>query len=264
LTPLTKTFRDLHSTGCFIIPNPWDAVSARILAATGFSALASTSSGYAFTTSRKDGHRQIARSEAIEHTAMLLRVSGLPVTMDAEDCYSETPEGVAETVRLAAEAGLSGISVEDRDTSRPGRIREFSEALERIQAAVEAAGPSGIVVTARADGFGKKSYDLGETIARLAAFAQAGADVVYAPGLSDIDMIREVCNAVPVPVNHVLGQGASGLTLEMLALAGVRRVSLGGSFTRAALSQVRILAEELLGGDFQRIDDASTWEGLVT
>lgn len=257
-----NAFRKLHESGCFIVPNPWDEISARLLVKCGFQALASTSSGYAFATARKDGHRQIARDEAINHAASLMMATALPVTLDAEDCYADTPEGVAETVAVAASAGLSGISIEDRDTSNPGRFREFAEALERVQAAVEGARTSGIVVTARADGLGKTAYDLEETLRRLTAFADAGADVVYAPGLPNLETIKIVCESVPVPVNHLLGQGAKGLSFEVLAAAGVRRISLGGSFTRAALGAVLQLGKSIASGNFEPFDAAPTWDDL--
>ena len=259
---LTRTFRSLHDAGCFIVPNPWDAVSARLLAKSGFKALASTSSGYAFVTGRKDSQRQYSSEEATRHAASLSAATGLPVTIDAEDCYADTPEGVAETVRCAAATGLAGISIEDRDTAQPGRIREFGEALERVAAAVEAAKESGIVLTARADGLGKAAYDLDEALRRLSAFSDAGADVVYAPGLSDLEAVRLVCSTVPKPVNHVLGQGARGLSFEDLAEAGVRRISLGGSFTRAALKAVSRLCDEIAAGQFSALDEAPGWNDL--
>ncbi len=256
-------FRQLHASGCFIMPNPWDALSARLLAASGFKALASTSSGYAFTTARQDGRREVTRDEAIANAVELTTATGLPVTLDAEDGYADTPEGVAETVRLAAEAGLAGVSIEDRDTARPGTLREFPDAMERVLAAVEAARSSAIVLTARADGLGKAAYDLDEALRRLTAFAGAGADVVYAPGLKDLDSLRVVCQAVPVPVNHVLGQGATGLSYEMISGAGVRRISLGGSFTRAALAHIRQLGDTIAKGDFRTLDQAPPWSGLL-
>ncbi|MEE4010963.1 isocitrate lyase/phosphoenolpyruvate mutase family protein [Roseibium sp. FZY0029] len=255
-------FRELHETGCFIVPNPWDVVSARLLAHCGFKALASTSSGYAFTTGRRDSSRQISRQEAIEHAAELSEATGLPVTLDGEDCFADTPEGVAETVALAASAGLAGISIEDRDTSIPGRIRPFSEALERVQAAVGEARKTGIVLTARADGLGKGAYDLDEVLRRLSAFAEAGADVVYAPGLPDLEAVRTVCASVPVPVNHVIGQGATGLSRDQLADAGVRRISLGGSFTRAALGAINTLGQTIAAGDFTSLDRAPSWSRI--
>ncbi|MES0864989.1 isocitrate lyase/phosphoenolpyruvate mutase family protein [Ruegeria sp. SCPT10] len=163
---LIGEFRNLHESGCFIVPNPWDECSARLFAKCGFKALASSSSGYAFATNRRDGCRQVSRDETISYSECLSRATGLPVTMDAEDCFADSPKGVAETITLSASAGLAGISIEDRDTAKPGRIREFSEALERVHAAIEAAQSSGIVVTARADGLGKGAYDLDETLAK--------------------------------------------------------------------------------------------------
>lgn len=262
MTDLTRRFRALHASGCFIVPNPWDTTSARLLARCGFKALASTSSGYAFATDRKDGHRQVTREEAIRHAVSLMTATGLPVTLDAEDCYEDSAEGVARTVEMAAEAGLAGISIEDRDTSNPGRMRDFDEALDRVQAAASRAKDSGIVLTARADGLGKAAYDFHETMRRLLAYAEAGADVVYAPGLPTLAAIQHVCASVPAPVNHVLGQGARGLSLEALAEAGVRRISLGGSFARAALGAVAGIARTIAAGDFSSIDAAPGWSEL--
>lgn len=256
-----NVFRELHETGCFIVPNPWDVVSARLLAHSGFKALATTSSGYAFTTGRRDGARQISRQEAIDHASALSRATDLPVTLDGEDCFADTPEGVAETVARAAKAGLAGISIEDRDTSNPGHIRPYSEALERVHSAVLEAWKSGIVPTARADGLGKGAYDLDEVLRRLSAFAEARADV-YAPSLPDLEAIPTVCASVPAPVNHVIGQGATGLSLEQLADAGVRRISLGGSFTRAALSAINTLGQTIAAGDFTSLDAAPAWSRL--
>jgi 2-methylisocitrate lyase-like PEP mutase family enzyme len=258
----SNVFRELHETGCFIVPNPWDVVSARLLAHCGFKALATTSSGYAFTTGRRDGARQISRQEAIDHASALSRATNLPVTLDGEDCFADTPEGVAETVARAAKAGLAGISIEDRDTSNPGHIRPYSEALERVHAAVLEARKSGIVLTARADGLGKGAYDLDEVLRRLSAFAETGADVVYAPGLPDLEAIRTVCGSVPAPVNHVIGQGATGLSFEQLADAGVRRISLGGSFTRVALGAINTLGQTIAAGDFTSLDAAPAWSRL--
>lgn len=260
---LTEEFRKMHDCGCFIVPNPWDDFSARLLASCGFRALASTSSGYAFATSREDGRRQISRDEAISYAAGLMQATGLPVTMDGEDCFADTPEGVAETVRLAAGAGISGISIEDRNTAASGKMRDFADALERVQAAVEASKSCGIVLTARADGLGKSAYDFDEALRRLATFAEAGADVVYAPGLPDARSIRIVCEAVTAPVNHVLGQGAKGLTLDDLAEAGVRRVSLGGAFTRAAANEICRLGRTIASGDFRALDSAPSWKTLL-
>lgn len=260
MNPLTRSFRDMHAEGCFILPNPWDATTARLLVGCGFMALASTSSGYAHATGRKDGHRHVARDEAVNHAAALSRATGLPVTLDAEDGWADMPDGVAETVAQAAAAGLAGVSIEDRDTLVPGRMRDFAEAVERVEAAVAAARDSGMVVTARADGFG--NYDLVEVIRRLKAFAEIGADVVYAPGLPDLAAIGAVCRAVEVPVNHVLGLGAQGLSFADLAGAGVRRISLGGSFTRAALGRIAELARELQDGDFTAFDAAPGWSDL--
>lgn len=258
-----EVFRALHRSGCFVLPNPWDGLSARILEASGHKALATTSFGYAFAAGKKDGTGQVSRDETLRYAADIAQGTDLPVTADTEDCYAETPTGVAETVALAAKAGLAGLSIEDSNPSGPGRFRDYSSAVERVEAAAEAARRHNIVLTARADGMIRGDYDLNETIRRLQAFEAVGAEVVYAPGLPDLDAIAAVCQAVQVPVNHVLGFGAKGLSLQAIAGAGVRRISLGGSFTRAACSAVRGISDQILDGDFSAIDAARPWGAIV-
>jgi 2-methylisocitrate lyase-like PEP mutase family enzyme len=258
-----RTFRALHASGCFIVPNPWDPLSARLLEASGFRALATTSSGYAFAVGRKDGARQISRDESLAYAESIVRSTNLPVTADMEDCYAETPEGVAETVRLAAEAGLAGISIEDRFPLGDEPFRDFASALARVEAACDAARRYDIVLTARADGLGKGFYDMAETIRRLIAFEKAGAEVVYAPGIPDLAALGMICARVNAPFNHVLGQGAKGLTYNQIAQAGVRRISLGGSFTRAACNAIKSLGAAVDRGDFSAIDAAPGWNALL-
>ncbi len=237
-----EVFRDLRTQGCFIVPNPWDGVSARILAAAGFKALATTSFGYAFAVGKKDGAREVSRDETLRYAAQVSETTDLPVTADTEDCYGDTP--AAETV--AAEAGLAGLSIEDSHPLGLAPFRDFAPAVERVEAAAEAARRHNIVLTARADGLIKGGYDVTEAIRRLKAFEAAGADVVYAPGLADLNAIAAVCRAVTVPVNRVVGHGATGLSLQDIAPAGVRRISLRGSITRAALGAVRATADQII------------------
>ena len=255
-------FRELHREGCFIVPNPWDALSARLLVASGFAALATTSSGYAFSTARQDGAGQLSRDEILDYAGRIAACTDLPVTADFEDGYAETPEGIAETIRLAAEAGLAGVSIEDGWPLGPDRFRTFDSALERVGAACEAARRYDLVLTARADGLLGGHYDLDEVIRRLVAFEKAGAEVVYAPGVPSLEALTTLCAAVRVPFNHVLSLGASGLSFDAIAGAGVRRISLGGSFTRAACGAIRSVASSIAGGDFSVIDRASRWDAL--
>ncbi|TIV72675.1 MAG: isocitrate lyase/phosphoenolpyruvate mutase family protein [Mesorhizobium sp.] len=219
-----QAFRTLHAAGCFIIPNPWDVAGARMMAELGFKALATTSSGYAFSRGRKDGANDVSRDESLAYAAEIAASTTLPVTADLEDCYADTPDGVAETIRLAAEAGLAGVSIEDRmpDPSKP--VRDFDDAVERVAIAAEAARRHDIVLTARADGIGKGIYDLDEAIRRLKRFQELGADVLYAPGVKDLEGLRRICQSVDAPVNHVLGQGVAGLSFDQIADAGVRRI----------------------------------------
>ena len=220
------------------MPNPWDVGTARILAGLGFEALATTSAGLAYTLGRRDGEGAVTRDEALEHSALIAAATDLPVNGDLENGFGHDPESVAETIRGAAAAGLVGCSIED-STSAPGEpIYPLAHAVERIAAAVEAAAalPFPFTLTARAENFLHGRSDLDDTIARLQAFEKAGADVLYAPGLRDIEDIRTVCAAVSKPVNVLALPGAP--SVEVLAAAGVRRISLGSGFIRTALGRV--------------------------
>jgi len=255
-------FRALHETGCFIIPNPWDIGSARMLDKLGFKALATTSSGYAFSKGKVDMTRDVDRDETLQYAAAIAASTELPVSADTEDCYATTAEGVAETVRLAAEAGLAGLSIEDRQPNPAKPIRDFDDAVARVAAAVEAARKYDIVLTARADGLGAKAYGLDEAIRRLRAFEKLGADVLYAPALSDVNALREVCRAVAKPVNHVIGLGAAGLSFQQIADAGVRRISLGGSLAKAMGSVLLQTCQTIARGDFSDLEKGGGWERL--
>jgi len=255
-------FRALHETGCFIIPNPWDIGSARMLDKLGFKALATTSSGYAFSKGKVDMTRDVDCDETLQYAAAIAASTELPVSADTEDCYATTAEGVAETVRLAAEAGLAGLSIEDRQPNPAKPIRDFDDAVARVAAAVEAARKYDIVLTARADGLGAKAYGLDEAIRRLRAFEKLGADVLYAPALSDVNALREVCRAVAKPVNHVIGLGAAGLSFQQIADAGVRRISLGGSLAKAMGSVLLQTCQTIARGDFSDLEKGGGWERL--
>jgi 2-methylisocitrate lyase-like PEP mutase family enzyme len=240
-------FRKLHEgPGAFIIPNPWDAGTARMLAALGFSALATTSAGFAFSLGRRDGEGLVSRNEAMEHARAIVNASALPVSADLENGFGDDPKTVAETIRLAAEAGLVGGSIEDAtgDLQRP--IYEHAQAVERVAAAAEAghAFPFAFTLTARAENYLHGRADLDDTIRRLQAFAKAGADVLYAPGLPDLAAIRAVCEAVaPRPVN-VLALANTPPIAELEA-AGVRRISIGSGLTKVALTAFFNAAKEM-------------------
>ena len=241
-------FRDLHQRpGAFVIPNPWDAGSARILTALGFAALATTSAGLAFSLGRRDAEGAISREETLANARAIVLATHLPVSADLEDGFGRRPEDAAETIRQAAAVGLVGGSIEDTtaDPTRP--IHEFSLAVERVAAAVEAAQglPFPFTLTARAENFQFSRPDLDDTIARLQAFEAAGADVLYAPGLPDMAAIREVCAAVSRPVNFVVGLAGQNFTVAELAQAGVKRISLGAALARAALTGFVRAAREI-------------------
>jgi 2-methylisocitrate lyase-like PEP mutase family enzyme len=241
----SEQFRALHRPGDPLrLPNPWDAGSARLLAWLGFRALATTSSGFAATLGRPDG--AVTREQALEHAGAIVAATDLPVSADLENCFADEPSGVAETVALAATTGLAGCSVEDHTGRDDDPIYPVELAVERVEAAAEAAhrGPGRFVLTARAENFLHGRPDLADTIARLQAFQQAGADVVYAPGLSSGDDIRAVVESVDVPVNVLAHAGAP--SVAELADLGVARISVGGAFAFAALGALVTAGREFL------------------
>ena len=237
-------FRALHAAEqLFVMPNPWDIGSARLLESCGFEALATTSAGFAWSIGRLD--QTVARDELVAHVADLAAATALPLNVDSERCFPDDPGGVAETVALLADAGAAGFSIEDYDPSAD-RIDDLEVAAERVAAAAEAAHhlSERLVLTGRAENHIRGVDDLDDTIARLLAYRDAGADVVYAPGLSDIDQIAAVVRAVGVPVN-VLAL-PNGPSVDELASVGVRRVSTGGLLARAAYGALLAGARELL------------------
>ncbi|HRM73465.1 MAG TPA: isocitrate lyase/phosphoenolpyruvate mutase family protein [Paracoccus sp. (in: a-proteobacteria)] len=239
-------FQHLHeSKGAFVIPNPWDAGSARLLASLGFQALATTSAGYAFSKGKRDSFSALDRSEILENAAEIVAATDLPVSADLEDGFGPAPEACAETIRLAIATGLVGGSIEDATGLPDAPIYPMAQAVERIQAAAEAARGKPFLLTARAENHLWGRNDLGDTIRRLQAFAEAGADVLYAPGLPDLDAIRTVCAELDKPVNVLMGLGGPSYSVSELAAAGVRRISVGGSFARAALGALMRAAEEV-------------------
>jgi 2-methylisocitrate lyase-like PEP mutase family enzyme len=241
----TKRFLELHRGETpLLLPNPWDVGSARILATLGFEALATTSRGFAGTLGRLDG--RVSLDEALAHSEALVAATPLPVNADLENGYARSAAGVAETVRRAAGAGLAGCSIEDYDGFESDEIYPLGVAVERVAAAAEVARASGsrIVLTARAENHLHNRGDLPDTIARLQAFQEAGADVVYAPGLSAAEDIAAVVAAVDVPVNVLLLP--NGPTVPGLAALGVARVSIGGAFHAASLAALETAAREFM------------------
>jgi len=250
-------FRALHQGEPFIIPNPWDAGSAKVLARLGFKALATTSSGFAFTLGRRDG--EVTLDEVIAHTRELDSATELPVSVDLEHGYGSAPEDAARAVARAAEAGAAGGSIEDYDPS--GRIYDLGHATERVAAAAEAARATGFVLTGRAENHIRGNPDLDDTIARLQAYEQAGADVLYAPGLASVQEIRAVCSAVSKPVN-VLARAS--LTLDEIAGAGAQRVSVGGALAWVAVAALVGAAQELHDrGDFAALAAGAKIDGWL-
>lgn len=243
-----RRFLALHVPGRpLLLPNPWDEGSAKVLASRGFEALATTSSGHAMSLGRADG--RVSRDEALAHAGHIVAATPLPVSADLERGFADDPAGVAQTVRLAKQAGLAGCSIEDFTGVAADPIYDASLAAERIAAAVQAAregadaGEPGLVITARAENYLHGRPDLGDTIARLRAFADAGADVLYAPGLTRLDDIRQVVRSVGAPVNVLVLPG--GPPVPELAAAGVSRISVGGAFAFAVLAALAAAADEL-------------------
>jgi len=241
-------FRALHARpGAFVIPNPWDAGSTLLLNAFGFEALATTSAGHAFALGRRDGEGGIGRAETLANACAIVEATDLPVSADLENGFGDDPASCAETIRAAAGIGLVGGSIEDAsgDAQRP--IYDFALAVERVAASVEAARalPIPFVLTARAENFLHGRPDLEDTIRRLQAFEQAGAEVLYAPGLTTLEQIRTVCASVSRPVNVVMGLVGGAFSVQQLAEAGVKRISLGSSLARAALGALTRAAREI-------------------
>lgn len=252
-----ESFRALHERdGTFVIPNPWDVGSARILAGMGFEALATTSAGMAYSMGLREG---VASQEAVlDHCRALVNATPLPVSADLEKGVGDSPESVAETVRLAAATGLAGCSIEDFTGDPDAPIFDDTLASERIAAACEArdALPRDFVLTARAEALCYGSTDLDAAIRRLQAFEEVGADALYAPGLYDLESIRSVCDAVNKPINVVMGMPGATFSIAELAEAGVTRISVGSAFFRIAYGAMIDAAREVTGqGTFERTQD---------
>jgi 2-methylisocitrate lyase-like PEP mutase family enzyme len=257
------TFKALHAQGCFVIPNPWDVGSARMLEGLGFKALATTSSGHAWSLGRADG--SVSRGALLEHLRAIVDATDLPVNADFESGFAADPSGVAESVRMAVETGVAGLSIEDStgDPERP--LRALDEAVARLRAARQAIDDAGgdTLLVGRAENFFAGRPDLDDTIARLRAYAQAGADCLYAPGIRTRAQIVAVVQAVtPRPVNLLVGS-ASDFSVDDLAAMGVRRISLGGALSRAAwgafLRAARTIARD---GRFEGLAGAAAGDEL--
>jgi 2-methylisocitrate lyase-like PEP mutase family enzyme len=253
-----EAFRALHARpGAFVIPNPWNAGTARILTALGFEALATTSAGYAFAAGRRDSFAGLSREEILANAKEIVDATPLPVSADLEDGFGKAPGTCAETIRLACEVGLAGGSIEDATGDAQNPIYPFNEAVARVVAAAEAARKHNFVLTARAENFLHGRADLADTIRRLQAFEKVGAEVLYARGLPSLAAIREVCAAVSKPVNVVMGLKGATYTVAELTDAGVKRISVGGSFARAALGGfIRAAREVKDKGTFTYAADA--------
>jgi 2-methylisocitrate lyase-like PEP mutase family enzyme len=253
-------------------PNPWDIGTAKILAALGFEALATTSAGYAFSRGRVDWVGEVDRDEALAHAREIVQATALPVSADLENGFGDSPETVAETIRLAAAAGLAGCTIEDTSGDREKPIYDKSLAIERIAAGAEAVANLGrrFALTARAENYLHGRPDFDDTLARLTGYEAVGADVLYAPGLPGLDSIRQVCASVskPVasvskPVNVVAGIGLAGVTLTELEQAGVTRVSVGSSLARTALGAMLGAAQEIQDhGTFTAFESAASFSEI--
>jgi|SRR5436190_4761166 len=251
-----ERFQALHKgPGAFVIPNPWDGGSARILAGLGYQALATSSGAAAGVLGRRDG--KITREEALAQVRIMVAATDLPMSADLEKGFGDAPAVVAETVALAAQAGLVGCSIEDATGNKDQPLYDFDFAVERVRAAVQAAKrqPFPFTLTARTENFLRGNPDLDDTIKRLRAFADAGADVLFAPGLPDLDAVRKVCSSVSKPVNFMAGMKGKSFSVAELEKAGVRRISLATSLWRAAMSGLIDAAREVKEkGTFGYID----------
>ncbi len=242
----SEAFRALHAR-CFVIANAWDAGSARVLAGLGFQALATSSGAHAGTLGKRDG--MVTREEALEHARAIVEATDLPVSADFERCFADDPREAAETVRLAAEIGLAGCSIED---ATKDRVYDFEHAVERVAAA---ARNKQLVLTARSENFVRGRPDLDDTIKRLQAFEKAGADVLMAPGLPDLQSVRKVCASLSKPFNFMAGIKGKSFSVAELEAAGVKRVSLATSLWRAAMSGFMEAAREVKDkGTFGYVD----------
>jgi 2-methylisocitrate lyase-like PEP mutase family enzyme len=261
-----RAFQALHKRpGCFVIPNPWDIGTTRLLSQLGFEALATTSAGLAFSLGRRDGQGALLRDEVLANARDIVAATDLPVSADLENCFDDRPEGVAETIKLAAEVGLVGGSIEDA-TGNPSRpIYDFDLAVDRVRAGVDSARRLAFpfLLTARAENFLYGRPNLADTIRRLQAFQEVGADVLYAPGLRSRADISTVVRSIDRPLNVVMGLKGVTLSVSELAAIGVKRVSLGSTLSRVALGAfLRAVRELRKDGSFSFAEDAIPFDEL--
>jgi 2-methylisocitrate lyase-like PEP mutase family enzyme len=256
-----REFRRLHQSGCFAIPNPWDIGTAKYLQHLGFKAIATTSAGFAFSRGLSDG--AVKRDDMLAHIRELIESTDIPVNADYENGYADDPDDVAESVRLCVATGVAGLSIEDATDRKDSRIYDVDLAVERIKAAREAIGRSGVLLVGRAEGFLVGRENIDQVIKRLVAYSEAGADCLYAPGFKERDQIKSVVAAVaPKPSNVLIG-GAIGLTMRDAASLGARRVSVGGAFARAGWGGFIRSAKELIEkGTFEELAHAASYADL--
>jgi 2-methylisocitrate lyase-like PEP mutase family enzyme len=267
-TEKAHVFRDLHyGPEVLVIGNPWDGGTARLLTGLGFKALSTTSAGLAFTLGRRDGTASVTRDEALANAKAIVEATSLPVAADLENGYGHSPEAAAETIRLAAEAGLVGGSIEDATSDAAKPIYDFAQAVERIAAASTAARalPFPFMLVARAENYLHGRPDLDDTIRRLQAYEAAGAEVLYAPGITRPEDIQAVCGSVKKPVNVLMGlKGAHRLSVKELSGLGVRRISIGSGFARAAITALLHAAREVQNdGTFTFADETLYMSEIV-
>jgi len=261
-----RVFQALHERpGCFVIPNAWDIGTTRLLAGMGFEAIGTTSAGLAFSLGRRDGEGALARDEVLANAQAIVAATHLPVSGDLENGFDRSPEGVAETITLAAKVGLVGGLIEDATGTPADPIYDFELAVDRVRAAVESARrlPFPFLVTARAENFLYGRPDLNDTIHRLQAFQDVGADVLYAPGLRSREDISTVVRSIDRPLNVVMGLKGVTLSIAELVAIGVKRVSLGSTLKRAALGEFLRAAREIMDhGSFSFAEDAVSFDEL--
>jgi 2-methylisocitrate lyase-like PEP mutase family enzyme len=266
LASRAQAFADLHGSGIFVLPNPWDVGSAKMLSALGYKALATTSAGYAFSKGIGLTVGDVSRDEALAHAAEIVEATDLPVSADLENGYGHAPEDVAKTVIMAAEIGLVGCTIEDATGDKDIPLYDRSHAIERIAAGVEAVKSLDrpFMLTARAENYLFGCDDFDDTLARLQGYEEVGADVLYAPGLPDLASIASVCSSVGKPVNVVAGIGLPGVTLDELQQAGVRRVSAGSALARVAYGMMVEAATTIQeSGSFDPFRSAASFGSLA-
>ncbi len=263
-----QTFKSLHERkGLFVLPNPWDVGSAKMLAGLGFEALATTSAGYAFSQGKLDRIGIMQRDDVLQHAKDIVQATSLPVSADLENGYGDAPEEVKKTIFAAAEVGLVGCTIEDTTGVAGKPIYDRAFAIERIAAAAEAVATLDFpfTLTARAENYLHGRPDLEDTIARLQGYESVGADVLYAPGLPDIDAIKTICDSVTRPVNVVAGIAVRGVSTSQLEQCGVKRVSVGSSLARTAIGSMINASKAMLEhGTFEAFETAASFNDIET